>query len=92
LETKVAIEAGDAVLVPPVDIGEGVTIEASVVGPNVSIDDGASVRQSILRESIRGQSATLENVNLVDSIVGNSASVQGEANHLNVGDSSTIHL
>ena len=92
LETDGTADTNEAVLIPPVDIGSNVEIESSVVGPNVSIDDGARIRDSIVRDSIVGKAGTLRNVNISESIVGNDAAVESEANHLNVGDSSSIQL
>jgi len=91
-ETDGTANTNQAVLIPPIDIGSDVEIESSVVGPNVSIDDGAHISDSIVRDSIVGKSGTLKNVNISGSIIGNDASVQSEANHLNVGDSSSIQL
>lgn len=82
----------DTVVIPPVDFGEGVDLAASVVGPNVSVDDDATIEDSIVRDSIVGRNSTLEGVNLEGSIVGDNAEVHGEANHLNVGDNSRIDL
>ncbi|QIB74234.1 NTP transferase domain-containing protein [Halogeometricum borinquense] len=88
--------AGDdldsSVIIPPVDLGDDVQIESSVVGPNVSVDDGTVIRQSIVSDTIVGQDATLRGVNIDESIVGGNAEVFGEANHLNVGDNSSINL
>lgn len=81
-----------AVVVPPVDFGDGVTVEGSVVGPHVSVDDGATLTNSIVRNAIVGQRASLDGVNLAASIIGDDATVRGEANHLNVGDNSTVSL
>ncbi len=92
LETNSATELEDTIVVPPVDFGDNVSVEKSVVGPNVSVDNNTSISNSIVRESIVGQNATLDTVNLNESIVGNNTEVQGEANHLNVGDNSTIRL
>lgn len=81
-----------AVVVPPVDLGDGVSIGGSVIGPNVSIDEGTEVSDSIVRDSIIGRGASLRGVNLERSIIGDNAEVRGEANHLNIGDNSSISL
>jgi glucose-1-phosphate thymidylyltransferase len=91
-ETNGSSELSNAVVVPPVDFGENVAVEVSVVGPYVSVDDGVKITESIVRDGLVGQNATLESVNLEESIVGDGATVRGEANHLNVGDNSTINL
>ena len=91
-ETSRTDSLDNAVVVPPVDFGENVVVEEGIVGPNVSVDDDATIRDSIVRNSIVGENATLESVNLEGSIVGDGAIVRSESNHLNVGDNSTIEL
>jgi glucose-1-phosphate thymidylyltransferase len=83
---------GSSVVLPPVDVGEDVTLERSVVGPYVSIDDGARVRDSRVANAIVGRSATVDGANLRESIVGDAATVTGTPNELNVGDSSDVTL
>lgn len=80
------------VFVPPVDVGDDVVTRECVVGPNVSVDDGAEITDSIVRDSIVGRGASLQGVNIEHSIIGDNAVVTGEANRLNVGDNSTIGL
>lgn len=91
-ETNSADSLDNAVVIPPVDFGENVTVKEGIVGPNVSVDDNAQITDSIVRNSIVGENATLESVNLEGSIVGDGATVKSEANHLNVGDNSHIEL
>jgi len=85
-----AVETG--VVIPPVDIGTGVTIERSVVGPYASIDDDATIEDSRIRNGIVGRGASLSDVNLSETIVGEESSVRGSPTHLNVGDSSEVEL
>jgi glucose-1-phosphate thymidylyltransferase len=82
----------DTVIVDPVDIGSDVEIEASVVGPYVSVDDGARISESIVRDSIVGRESDLSRINLNGSIVGNKTVVTGDATNLNIGDNSTLEL
>ncbi|WP_336024873.1 sugar phosphate nucleotidyltransferase [Halobellus salinisoli] len=91
-ESKSSDRTDSSVVIPPVDIGSDVSIESSVVGPYVSIDDKTTIKQSIVTDSIVGQDAALEGVNLKESIVGSNAEVDGEPNHLNIGDNSSINL
>lgn len=92
LNTSIPDDLNGSVVVPPVDVGDGVRLESSVVGPHVSIDDGAEVRHSILSDSIVGERAAVETVNLSRSIIGDNSQVAGDANELNVGDNSSIEL
>jgi glucose-1-phosphate thymidylyltransferase len=90
--TTVADEPSTARIIPPVDIGSNVEIVRSVVGPHVSIDDGARIVDSRVRDSIVGQGATLEDVNITETLVGNESVVSATPHRLNVGDSSEIEL
>lgn len=92
IETEGPESLTDAVVVPPVDIGENVTLTRSVVGPNVSLDDGVTIEDSIVQDSIVGRNASLTDVNLQESIIGDAATVQGEPRNLNVGDNSDLSL
>ncbi|WP_435144613.1 sugar phosphate nucleotidyltransferase [Halobaculum sp. P14] len=92
METNGAGRLENAVVVPPVDIGADVTVDRSVVGPYVSLDDGAEISDSIVHDAIVGKDAALSGVNLDHSIVGDAASISGEPQSLNVGDNSDLSL
>jgi glucose-1-phosphate thymidylyltransferase len=80
----------EAVVIPPVAFGREVRIERSVVGPHVSLEDGVIIRGSVVRNSILGEGARVEEAVLDGSIVGAGALVRGRPMSLNVGDSSEI--
>jgi glucose-1-phosphate thymidylyltransferase len=82
----------DAIVIPPVNIHERAEITRSIVGPNVSVANGASITDSIITESIIGAEAKLECVALSNSIIGPQAEIKGAFHSLNVGDSSSVHL
>lgn len=86
------VHQDSSVIVPPVDIGAEATLERSVLGPHVSIDDGATVIDSRVSDTILGRNTKLKKANLRHSIVGDNATVTGTPNELNVGDSSNIQL
>jgi len=92
LETSDADTLTNSVVVPPVDFGDDVTVSNSVVGPNVSIDDGATIETSLVSDAIVGKNASLDRVNLEESIVGTNAEVDGKPTNLNLGDNSSIDL
>ena len=79
-----------SVLIEPVYIGEGASVTNSVVGPYVSIEAGATVKDSILRHSIVFEGAHVENAVLKDSFIGAHASVSPAAAALNIGDHSVV--
>lgn len=92
LKDSDSIYQDSSVVVPPVDIGAETTLERSVLGPYVSIDDGATVTDSCVSDTILGRNATINKANIQHSIIGDNASVTGTPNELNIGDSSDIQL
>lgn len=87
-----SIYGDSSVVLPPADVGDDVTLAGSAVGPYVSIDDGAEIVDSHVTNAIVGREATLRQVNLDRSIVGDGATVTGTPKELNVGDSSHVQL
>lgn len=75
-------------IVEPVFLDRGCTIENSVVGPYVSLARGASVRDTVVRDSIIARGAVLEGVFLERSIIGPDVRAIGRAHVLNLGDGS----
>ncbi|XZF12840.1 sugar phosphate nucleotidyltransferase [Chitinophagaceae bacterium MMS25-I14] len=80
------------VIIPPVNIAEGCRIEHSIIGPNVTIGEHTTIQASIIRDSIIGSYAELEEVVLHSSIIGNDAFVRGMSQSLNIGDNTEIDL
>jgi glucose-1-phosphate thymidylyltransferase len=85
------VASGDrSVVIPPVHMGTGCTIENAVVGPHVSLADGASIRDAVVRDSILGAGARVEGAVLEGSIVGPGAYVRGRARTVNLGENSEV--
>lgn len=74
----------------PVFIHPSAEIEASRIGPHVSIGKGCRIRASRLRDSIVDEGASLENVDLHRSVIGRSAQVSGLSGSVNLGDDSQV--
>ncbi|MBO6576697.1 MAG: hypothetical protein JJ896_13795 [Rhodothermales bacterium] len=83
-------EALNSTVIEPVFLAEGARVENSVVGPNVSVEAGAVVRDSVVTNSILFANAVVEHARLDDSLVGQNAEVRGFSGSANVGDHSTI--
>lgn len=90
--SAVDADTDTSVVVPPVDFGEDVVVERSVVGPYVSLDDGARIENSRIENSIVGENSELYDINLAETLVGASTTVTGTPTRLNVGDSSELDL
>ena len=80
------------IIVPPVHISPSAVIENSIVGPDVSVGEDAHISRSIVRNSIIGLGASLNNATIEDSLIGSDASLSGAVHSLNIGDSAEINL
>jgi glucose-1-phosphate thymidylyltransferase len=79
-----------AVIRQPVLIEDGVTIERSTVGPNVTIERGTTIRDSILAHTIVGQRCDLSGVHLTQSMLGNQVVMRDFRGTASVGDHSEL--
>lgn len=79
-----------AALVPPVWIGADCTIENAVIGPHVTVMNGATIRSAVVRDSILAAGARIENAVVERSIVGPGAVVSGRALEIDLGDGSEV--
>lgn len=84
------VQTVNSVIIPPVHIAPTAKVENSVIGPYVTIGEGAEVRCSIVRDSIIDAGATIEDAMLDQSLVGKDAVVRDRFRRFNVGDSSAV--
>ncbi|MBI4674811.1 MAG: NTP transferase domain-containing protein [Chloroflexi bacterium] len=87
---KFTAQAEDSHIIPPVYIAEGVQVRRAIIGPNVSISEGAIIEDTILRDCIISENAEVRNAMLEWSLIGSNARVRGTFDKLNVGDSSEL--
>lgn len=80
----------NAIIIPPVSIGENCSIENSIVGPHVTIGNYAQLDSTILKNSIIGNYASIKEAVLLNSIIGNDTSIKGFRQSLNIGDNTEI--
>jgi len=78
------------VVLPPVALDLTADVAEAVIGPHVTIGPGARVRRAVVRNSIVNDGATVEDILLEGSVVGENAVVRGAYQRLNVGDSSEV--
>ena len=79
-----------AVIIPPAFVAENAIVERSVIGPYTTVASGATVIDSVVRDSIISDGATVTASTLEQSIIGNNAIVKGKFSRLNGGDSNEI--
>ncbi|WP_162428553.1 sugar nucleotidyltransferase [Pontibacter pudoricolor] len=80
----------NAVVIPPVYIGENVVIENSVVGPHASIGNNSSLTNSIVSNSIVQENTSIKNGNITNSMLGNFVSYERSQSDLSLGDYNTL--
>ena len=78
------------VVLPPVALDPTAEVTAAVIGPHVTIGPRAQVRQAVVRNSIVNEGASVTDILLDGSVVGENAVVRGSYQRLNVGDSSEV--
>src|SRR3954468_17284198 len=74
----------------PVYIEDGVTIERSVIGPNVSLEQGTRITGSRIRNTIVGRDAKLSHVELDGALLGNRVMVDGLQGSVTLADHSEV--
>ena len=74
----------------PVYIEDGVTIERSEIGPNVSLEQGTRISDSRLANTIVGRDATLTRVRLDGAMLGNGVVADGITGTASLGDHSEV--
>ncbi len=74
----------------PSYIASDAIIENSIIGPYASIGPGATIRDSLVRDSIVESHAVIADALLDGSIVGRRARVSGFARRLNIGDDAQV--
>jgi glucose-1-phosphate thymidylyltransferase len=82
----------NTIIIEPVSIAHGCDIKNSIIGPNVAIGEQTKVNYSIVKDSIIGSFANLDDIVLTHSLIGSDTEVKGESRSLNIGDNTEIDL
>lgn len=82
----------NSIIIHPVHIGAGCQITDSIVGPNVTIGDNTRINRAIVKESIIGEFAAIEEITLQQSVIGSDTRIRGNQQSLNIGDNTEIDL
>jgi len=85
-----SISTENSLIIQPCYIGKNVKIENSIVGPHVSLGDNSIVENTILSNSIVQTSSNIKNVNITNSMIGNSVDIVGNKEELSIGDYSSL--
>lgn len=85
-----ADEYKDTKIVPPVYIGENVTLENCIIGPNASIANGCTLRKCTVENTMIQEESTLEGCTLSDSTIGRHAELKDVDQEVHLGDHSMV--
>jgi glucose-1-phosphate thymidylyltransferase len=87
-----AVKRTDIKVVPPVFIHPSANVEASVIGPHVSIGPDCKVQSCVIRNTILDEGAEVTDSVLDGSFIGREAKVEGHPTRVNMGDNSDVQL
>jgi len=77
-------------IVEPVYIEDDVTIDDSVVGPNVSIGKGSVIESSRISDTIIGEKTRIARSEITRSLIGDSVVLAGVKGEVTIGDHSEV--
>jgi len=80
----------NSVIVEPVCIGSGAVVENSIVGPNVTLEPGSRIVNSVVKDSILFEKACVSDSILERSVIGRYAEVAQYSGKANLGDHPAI--
>jgi glucose-1-phosphate thymidylyltransferase len=80
----------NSIIIHPVHIGPGCELTNSIIGPYVTLGANTKLEHAIVSDSIIGDYATIHDIVLRNSVVGNDASIGGLRQSLNIGDNTEI--
>lgn len=80
----------NSIIIHPVHIGPDCELTNSIIGPYVTLGANTKLEHAIVSDSIIGDYATIHDIVLRNSVVGNDASIGGLRQSLNIGDNTEI--
>lgn len=83
------INSINSIIIQPCFIGEGVTLNNSVIGPHVSIGNGSVIENSVIKNSIVQKETQIKNAILHNSMVGSSVVIRQKPIDASIGDFTT---
>jgi glucose-1-phosphate thymidylyltransferase len=80
------------IIMEPVNIHKSCEVTQCIIGPYVSIAEGAQVTKCLISNSIIENNANVSDCLLEDSLIGSNAVLKGNKINLNIGHSSVVEL
>jgi glucose-1-phosphate thymidylyltransferase len=66
-------------IIEPVFIDKGCAVEGCVIGPNVSVAEGCTLKNAVLKDCIIDRNSTVKDVTLSESILGEETFIEGRS-------------
>ncbi|MFA5161812.1 MAG: sugar phosphate nucleotidyltransferase [Elusimicrobiales bacterium] len=79
-------------VVPPVYMAKTARAENCIIGPYVSVGEGARISSSIISDTIINENARISSAILNNSLIGPGAALAGAGQQINIGENSEILL
>jgi glucose-1-phosphate thymidylyltransferase len=80
------------IIMEPVNIHKSCEVTQSIIGPYVTIAEGARITKCLISNSIIENNAIVSDCLLEDSLIGSNAILKGNKINLNIGHSSVVEL
>lgn len=77
-------------IIPPVYIGDNVTLEHCIIGPHASIAAGSTLKKCTVKNSLIQEEAHLEDCNIEGSTIGRHAELKEVEQEVHLGDHSKV--
>lgn len=84
------ITINNSTIIAPCYIGDHVVLENATIGPNVSLGEHTTVKDSTIKNSLIQTNSTIKNATLDNAMIGNHAYYDAKGNDISIGDYSTI--
>lgn len=91
-EHKEPYMLGTSLVLPPSYVAQDAKVENSVIGPYAAISEGATINDSVVKNSIISANAKIRSATLFGAILGERARVEGSYQTVNLGDDSVAHI
>jgi len=82
----------ETIIIPPVYIPPSCKLHRAIIGPYVTLGEGAEIQNAIIQDSIVGAYARIERILLRSSVIGGEVTILGHETQLNLGDHTDIAL
>lgn len=82
----------NSVIIPPCYIGKNVVLKESIIGPHVSIGQYTKVNGSVIKNSIIQNYASIDHINIKDSMIGNHTKIKKPQQNYSVGDYTSVDI